>query len=502
MATIRLARWFGCPFLTRRCRIATISGIRLTFPLAICAMLLVFQSTGPAEQLCVSQSSNDDQHLPDGTTIHVAKFKVCNTGADRGVAAKTYEKSGITYRTTRFWPDGEIANDCYADVTNQTCVGSLGNPPMSSYPYDSSSRPYFFTTTAYGDHKQIVSEVKTCRGQPMSEEHFDANGYRDGTYFIGQDCPPVTSYPPNTSMYVKATYDHGVLSGHYVQRFGSGKYTLEGEISHGLRWGSWKVTPATTPTSITSINAGTGVWSISTDRVPLEEGVLVQGKEDGLWRYGDGSVVVASGNFASGVMDGEWRAYISAPYGGPYGPGVLEKGDLKVQYAFSRGVPDGPFVAYDPVTGERIEGTTAHGFPGSRFPGILCANWFSGDNSPIESIYRTSITTGTGFIISAPNGKSREFPPLTAGKIVGTWKFYDKTGRLLGADDLSDTNKHFNAWRSSGDKACEGDIDAGTQNGDWIQYDYGNKPIQVMHWDHGVVKGSDPIPLKPPQTIK
>lgn len=352
----------------------------------------------------------------------------------------------------------------------------------------------------------IVSASVTCNGSLVESVNYDSAGLLDGEFQSG--------YCNRTgiSITAKGTFDHGVLNGHFYGFNCS--VVAEGEYRDGLRWGSWHFTPkkdlncpsggaAPPPATIPAVNLvdGTGAWSTMFDGHTGEEGILVSGREEGLWifNYPEGLV---SGTFVHGVMEGTWRWYFAAQ---PTGY-VAKQGELKTQYSIHNGVPEGEFVTYYPNTGARVEGAVSGGVPNF---GCVTGKWnfllihyfeVSGGGGGLPDL--ASFIVGALIRYSGENGL--KFPPaglgvvVPGGRLVGKWRFYDGAGRLLGDEDLGTGNAHFVFWSSSGDKVCEGELQDGMQNGDWTEYDPGNHPAWLVHWDHGKFGASKPIPLEPP----
>lgn len=367
------------------------------------------------------------------------------------------------------------------------------------------------TCTTKEPNGHVSSIVVTCNDALLEKKEFDENGWPDGDFQSGT----CFQSRPGMVITVRGTFSHGVLNGPFYSF--NCFFVAEGEFRKGLRWGTWHFTPKNDPnclriggvTPAPSIPAiklveGTGSWSAIAGGLSGEDGALTNGVEEGLWRYFgiDGSTLVASGPFIHGVMNGIWRWYV-------FGGNALQKGDLKAEYTFSQGVPDGPFKAFNEMTGARIEGTVTGGFP----PNLVC---FEGRWSFNASNYfnvQTSFSIGpeqwlsewlTGglfrYAYAGAAGKtspSLESPP--PGKMTGAWRFFDRTGRLLGEDNLGpEGNGHFVFWAPNGDRACDGEIQEGVQEGDWILYDPGNRPRFRAHVSNGNVSGpAKPIPLVP-----
>ncbi len=457
--------------------------------LVICMTAVVPRGIAQVELEPNCGQMSPPQQLPDGLILTTVRYgEVVRaptgprlTGRILGICRQDYLKNGAKYRSVTFWPNGNRKSDCYTDVTNRTCI-------------DNSSDNSALMTT-YGDHKQLLSRQETCRGTPMSVEHYDSDGWLDGDFRDGR-CGPT-----GVSMTTIATYKHGALDGPFFSY--NCYFTSKGEFRRGLRWGSWRFAPKTDPNcarylninvptvipSVTLVN-GTGEWSKILSYMPSEEGALVGGKEEGLWRYHDWSESTFSlaGTFVHGVMDGEWKMYWTSP-----AAGALKVGDLRAQFTFGNGAAEGPFVVYDPGTGERVEGSVSAGVPS-----LACGPQATGFGLQPALFARVpaGIQRGIDWSNGTPGGKPQSIP--APGRIVGVWRFYDASGRLLGEENLGSGDGHFLFWNAAGDKACEGDLIDGMQNGKWILYGPANQTLAVLTYDHGTQIGWHSIPLQAP----
>jgi antitoxin component YwqK of YwqJK toxin-antitoxin module len=332
----------------------------------------------------------------------------------------------------------------------------------------------------------------------MATQHFDEDNWFDGVVQNGM------CYGTGPVVFQKATYAHGILSGAYSDF--NCFFTTEGEYHDGKPWGVWQFTPKHDPhcasrplpasiPSITLVN-GTGVWSKVLDGLPSEEGILVNGNEEGLWRFRhvDEKGFSVAGTFVHGAMEGKWNWYVGSDMPGS----VLKSGDLKAQYTFSQNVPDGPFIVYSPETGARVEGAVAGGLPN-----IPCVTASFNPHSyfDVGFDFPPSTPGGGSWPSATPRREPNTMPPAP-GKMVGVWSFYDRAGRLLGENNLGDSGKGpFVLWNSNGDKVCEGQVIDGVQDGNWTMYDTGNRPTRLIQWDHGRLINNQPIPLQPPSEI-
>ena len=204
-----------------------------------------------------------------------------------------------------------------------------------------------------------------------------------------------------------------------------------------------------------SLPNGTGDWKVPdyTDCVHnptalYESGQLKNGRKEGFW-YGQNWGTTIKGkvyevNYIDGALDGVCHWF----YGG----------NPTATATFAHGVANGPFtyiVGDLVVVGENKDGD-----------GTAVLNTYPGN----------------------PNG-----PP--AGRAWGTWTFYSKLanqkasrtrhGIPLGENILHDGNGHFKSWQADGTLRVEGDVKNGFQDGDWIEYDYYGRPVQIHTYKDG-----------------
>ena len=222
------------------------------------------------------------------------------------------------------------------------------------------------------------------------------------------------------------------------------------------------------------------------DSEPSEEGKLASGLEEGNWRYHSAGedMFSSSGSFVHGVMQGDWKEFLT--YSVP--ANVIRKGDLRAQFAFVDGSPNGHFLVYDVLTGERVEGNVLDGFPKP------CESIFGFDfGSPyVITNIAAGAQRGHDWYNNAPGGKTQQ--PAPSGKMIGIWTFYDRTGQLLHTEDMNTGNGHFVYWNSAGDVVCEGNLVDGQKDGTWTQHGPGGHPTMTFTYDHGTSTGSHSAP--------
>jgi hypothetical protein len=79
-------------------------------------------------------------------------------------------------------------------------------------------------------------------------------------------------------------------------------------------------------------------------------------------------------------------------------------------------------------------------------------------------------------------------------RLLGNWTYWSFDGRKLGENQLSMGKGHFRVWDSNGVVRAEGEIDKGTLDGKWVQYDASGRVMGSQIFNAGVHGAYSPDP--------
>lgn len=93
-----------------------------------------------------------------------------------------------------------------------------------------------------------------------------------------------------------------------------------------------------------------------------------------------------------------------------------------------------------------------------------------------------------------PNDTLKSEGYYSAGKTIGTWKYYYETGELMAIMEfLTDGTSNFKLFDASGPRIAEGLYNNGKKNGTWYYYGIDSSKVMDIVYSNGLKNGEEKV---------